>query len=493
MKLNSKKSIMKFTFIYLAIFIPLIFLRFPDIRNEIKYLAITKDSLNNNLFILKYLNNLYPDKPPFYFWILKLIDIYFPKYFFQLGILIGSIIPSYIISILSYKFILNFKNSHDNIESLSFTITLALIASPLFIGGTNVLRMDMLMYLFIFSSVYLFFNMYYKFKEINFKNLIFMYLFIFLGLLTKGIVGFIDPIIIIISFLLLNKDFKFLKKIHFIKGILFILACIGLWFFKVYTSQNGIDYLDLLLGQETLGRIVKSKTHIRPIYYYLKDLPLILIPYGIGILFSIYHYIKNIKNFKNWKELEKIFFSMSLPLFILLSFASGKLVIYLLPVLYGFIGLTVLYLLKFKDKHLNKILINISLLNLIIPFIINKKLNKDNSVHKTLNIISYTMLSLIFLTSINGNYYSNNYTLKPLLKKIKTINKDKIYAYRFDNFQNTKYMINNNIIPITNGTSIILPKESFIITKAKREKEFSKDFKDAKLILKNKNYYLYKI
>lgn len=493
MKLNYKKSIIKFTFIYLAIFIPLMFFRFPDIRNEIKYLAITRESLNNNLFILNYLNNLYPDKPPFYFWILKTIDVYFPKYFFQLGILIGSIIPSYIISILSYNFILNFKKTYKFIEPLSFTITLALIASPLFIGGTSVLRMDMLMYLFIFSSIYLFFNMYYGFKIINYKNLIFMYAFIFLGLFTKGIVGFIDPIIIILSFLLLNRDLKFLKKIHFTKGVIFIFISIALWFFKVYTSHNGINYLNLLLGEETLGRIVKSKAHVRGIAYYLKHLPLVLIPYGIGVFFSIHHYIKNIRNFKNWKELEKIFFSMSLPLFILLSLASGKLLIYLLPVLYGFIGLTILYLIEFKDRHLNKILINIALLNLIIPFIINKKLNRDNSVHKTLNIISSTMLSLIFLVSINGNFYSKRYTLKPIIKKIEDIPEENIYAYRFEDFQNAKYIINKNIIPINNGTTLILPKESFIITKSNRKEDISKDFKNAKIILKNKNYYLYKI
>ncbi|MFK4784711.1 ArnT family glycosyltransferase [Fusobacterium sp. MFO224] len=465
MKINYKNQVMKITFIYLAIFIPLILFRFPDIRNEIKYLAITKESLNNNLFILKYLDNLYPDKPPFYFWILKLIHTYFPKYFFQLGILIGSVIPSYIIAILSYKFLLNFKNSYKYIEKLSFTIVLGLIASPLFIGGTSVLRMDILMYLFIFSSIYLFFNMYYNFKKINFKNLFSMYLFIFLGLFTKGIVGIVAPLSTMIIFLLFNRDLKFLKKIHFMKGIIFILSCVSLWFLNIYFCEDGLQYIKLLVGQETLGRITKSKAHIRPVYYYLKTLPVISLPYGLGVFFSLFYYLKNIKSFIKWNELEKIFFCLSVPLFILLSFASGKLVIYLLPTLYGFIGLTVMYFFRFKPISSNR----------------------------TLNNFSYGLLLVIFIISINGNYYSRNYTLKPLLTKIENIENENIYTYRFEDFQNTKFIIKKNIIPITNGTSIKIPKENYIITKANKKKEISKDFKNLKLISKNKNYYLYKI
>ena len=57
--------------IYILIFIPIIILRFPDIRNEIKYFLITDSIIDSkNFLVLKYLNELYPDKPPLYFFIL---------------------------------------------------------------------------------------------------------------------------------------------------------------------------------------------------------------------------------------------------------------------------------------------------------------------------------------------------------------------------------------------------------------------------------------
>lgn len=62
------KNYIIFTFIYILIFVPIIILRFPDIRNEIKYFLITDTIIESkNFFILKYLNELYPDKPPLYF------------------------------------------------------------------------------------------------------------------------------------------------------------------------------------------------------------------------------------------------------------------------------------------------------------------------------------------------------------------------------------------------------------------------------------------
>lgn len=492
LKIKNLSPTKKITLLYLTIFLPLIFFRFPDIRNEIKYLIITKESLNNNLFILNYLNSLYPDKPPLYFWFLKILDNYFPKYFFKLGILFGSIIPSYLVSIMCYKFLIKFKNIHKNIENLAFPIALSLIASPLYIGGTSVLRMDMLMYFFIFFSTYIFFNFYFNFINLNFKNLFLMYFFIFLGLFTKGIVGLIGPISIIFSFLFLNKDLKYLKKVHFLKGFLFVVFGISVWFFGLYNSPKGLEYIKLLIGQETINRITNSKTHIRPIYYYMKNFPILFVPYGISILIALFYYIKKIKNFVNWNELEKIFFSISLPLFILLSFASGKLSIYLLPTILGFLGLTILYLDKFKNRFLVKVLLNISMLTLIIPFFLNKKFNKENRLEKILNISNYTMLFVVFLVSINSNYYSNNYTLKLFLEKINKLPSSSIYLYRFDDFKNTKYMLNKKIIPIDNKTNFNLREENFIITKANKNEEIVKDFNNLKLVLKNKNYILYK-
>ena len=47
---------------YFALIIGIAFLRFPDIRNELKYFVITDQMLENNRFlVLKYFNELYPD------------------------------------------------------------------------------------------------------------------------------------------------------------------------------------------------------------------------------------------------------------------------------------------------------------------------------------------------------------------------------------------------------------------------------------------------
>ncbi|MGL4254002.1 MAG: ArnT family glycosyltransferase, partial [Fusobacteriaceae bacterium] len=74
---DSKKAYLYLGILYMILFIPLIFLRYPDLRNEFKYLIIAQDMIDSkNYLIMRYFGELYPDKPPIYFWIL----IFFKKY-----------------------------------------------------------------------------------------------------------------------------------------------------------------------------------------------------------------------------------------------------------------------------------------------------------------------------------------------------------------------------------------------------------------------------
>ena len=46
------KNYIIFTFIYILIFVPIIILRFPDIRNEIKYFLITDTIIESKNFFI---------------------------------------------------------------------------------------------------------------------------------------------------------------------------------------------------------------------------------------------------------------------------------------------------------------------------------------------------------------------------------------------------------------------------------------------------------
>lgn len=292
-KKSHKKQYIFIILIYFIIFVPLVFLRYPDARNELKYFVITEDMIKaKNYLILKYFSELYPDKLPLYFWILIFFKTYFSNMFFSLSLLFGSLLPSFGISILSFKLFTKLKD-----EKFGFFITLILMTIPYFTGISVFLRMDMLMSFFISLALYLFFTTYINKNKPRIIKLIVMYTSIGIAVLTKGGAGFIIPILVILTFLVLERNLSFLKEIHFFRGILLILVILGIWFYGIYIQPDGKEYISLLLGQETLGRMVKAKTHSRPLYFYPVRLPLILYPYGIIYLGAFIYYLKNIRKY----------------------------------------------------------------------------------------------------------------------------------------------------------------------------------------------------
>ena len=140
----SYKNIFKILFIYLIIYIPIALKRFPDIRNEIKYYAIIDTLIKSReFFILKYFSELYPDKPPLYFWLIRFFKENFENFNF-LSIFFGSIIPSFIIVILIYNLFTKLKS-----EKFGFLVAVSLATTPFFMGISVFLRMDMLMNLYL--------------------------------------------------------------------------------------------------------------------------------------------------------------------------------------------------------------------------------------------------------------------------------------------------------------------------------------------------------
>lgn len=64
----------------LVLFLILPFLRVPDLRNEMKYLNIVQEIVDKKSYwVLYYQGELYPDKPPLYFWLLTVIYKIFGK------------------------------------------------------------------------------------------------------------------------------------------------------------------------------------------------------------------------------------------------------------------------------------------------------------------------------------------------------------------------------------------------------------------------------
>lgn len=332
--------------VILVLFLILPFLRVPDLRNEMKYLDIVQEIVDKKSYwILHYHGELYPDKPPLYFWLLTVIYKIFGKdSLFPLSLIFLTYLP--FLSILGLAcWQLNYlkKEWKDKFLSYSFTI-------PYLMGLSIFLRMDMLMTFFITLSLSLFIYFYFNRNKINNIKLFFLYLSIFLGIFTKGALGGILPILIIYIFLYLENNLKFFNMLHWKNGILFLVFFLSIWLIILYFQPNGTEYIKLLLGKQTIGRAYKSYSHARPFYYYFIYLPLTFFPYGIFYIYGFFKYLINLERRKTWTLFERWAFSWSIPPFIFLSIISGKLQIYLLPLYIGMIFLSLIV----RDKLIKK-------------------------------------------------------------------------------------------------------------------------------------------
>ena len=488
----SYKNILKILFIYLIIYIPITITRFPDIRNEIKYYAITDNLIKSReFFILKYFSELYPDKPPLYFWLIGFFKENFENFNF-LSIFFGSIIPSFIIVILMYNLFTKLKN-----EKFGFLVAISLATTPFFIGISVFLRMDMLMNLFITISLYYFFSTYFNLIKNNWFNKVILYLSIFLGIFTKGIAGGMVPLSIILGFLILEKNLTFLKKINFLAGVGLILFCALVWFSLIYLQPEGKEYLSLMFKQETVGRIVKAKTHIKPFYYYFVRLSFLIFPYSLFWYSGIFHYLKDIKNYNRWNYLEKIGIIWSIVPLVLFSLASGKLDIYMLPLFTGMILLSLNFFIKIKEKKIGETLLKIISIILIIPFFINRFSKNRENQYKRFLTIPLSIIIIFGILAQGMGVFNRYFTLKPVVAQIQ--DNRKIYTYRFEDFKNIEgiepKIKDSNITNIQELEKIkdILKTDNsknYFVIKSKYNDKFN-DVKNLKLKFTNNSYSIF--
>lgn len=323
--------------IWFIAFLPTMVLRDYTPKNEVRYLSIVDEALQNGtLFAFTNQGEIYADKPPLHFWLMmagkQLLGEHRIWYYSLL-----SFIPALIILITMDKWIGRQRDEKERKRGMNggsiekkegkASAALMLITSGFFAAATLVVRMDMLMSMFIVLSLYTFYKMYQghgrKRDEWLFP------LFVFLALFSKGPLGLLIPFVTTLTFLVYKRQLSHFTRYWSIKSLLVILAGCLIWFTGVY-MEGGMEYLYNLLVHQTVGRGIDSFHHKEPFYYYAFSLWYSLAPWSllaIGIIIAAL-YKKRISN-----TLDQFFATMILSTLTMLSLVSSKLAIYSLPVI----------------------------------------------------------------------------------------------------------------------------------------------------------------
>ncbi len=505
--------------------LPILIWREYTPSNELRYLNITDSAIEEGHLFAFYDHSIpYADKPPLYFWGIMLLKKIFGEHYMILLSLL-SIIPAFIIIIILDKWV----NSRLT-DNMRVAAMLMLFTSFVFLGSSLVLRMDMLMCMFITLSLWEF-NKLYKNKTGSRdlkngiknnaaksfrKSNILLPIYVFLAIFSKGAIGFLVPVVSIIVFLISEKELRIGKYLgKYFWSIL--LTLFGLWVLFVYID-GGKEYINNLFLHQTVGRAVNSFHHKKPIWYYAVNYWYIAAPWSILTFVVIAKgFIKRLI----WGIEIKLFASIVITTFVMLSIISSKIAIYILPLIPFAIYLTsclisyfpnskvikfsiriisFIYILIFitsffikiiarnidRDIEIPDLWLPIWVIGLILALggiVANRYINK-NKIEKSISTLSISLLLVIFLCGFSMPTINKSFSIKDGCRTAAEIAKKKgkkIYYYDFSAGPNLDYYLNKenlHILPLSNHKELKEVKSGIVFFKARRVKRDNtlKDF-----------------
>lgn len=315
-----------FAFVTVCV-LPMMILRDPSPSNELRYLSIVEEALEGGHFFCFYNQGIpYTDKPPLFFWLLMFFRLFCSSTCMWLPILFTALIPSFVTVAVMDRW-LRLASSEQSalwrVASATF-----FLAGMLVMIQTFFLRMDMLMTMFIVLALFTFWKMYTG-LDVRKADRWLLPLYIFLALFTKGPVGFFAPVLIIVAFLALEKSLKRLPEFLGWRQWLVMLLLFGGWILGAWLEGGG-EYIRSLLFHQTLDRAVNAFTHKQPFWWYIPTLLYTVLPYTLLMIPAVvFLYTKRDRS----NSFGRLLLTSIAVIFIMLSAFSGKLAIYLTPIL----------------------------------------------------------------------------------------------------------------------------------------------------------------
>jgi len=311
---------------------------------------IVREMLEKNDWVIPHLNGQPRlTKPPLYFWSTALLaGLLNDSQVNELIARIPSAFCAVWVLVITYLIAQKIYNSKTGLISVFILAT-----NILFFWWARQAAIDMMMVMFSSASVLFFaYGLYSQGKKKDVCYLL-MHANFGLGMLTKGPVAVIVPVLGMITYLILEKRMAELKRMCWGKGLIIFILILLPWGFMVikrYPAALTIFY------NETFNRYTDAFDHNRPFYYYFVSAPLYLLPWALALPFIIRRMIK----YKEW-NLYNFPVSFFVPAFIFLSISGSKRSYYLLP-LFPFVVMAIGYYLSslkisdFKSAKIRKIL-----------------------------------------------------------------------------------------------------------------------------------------
>ncbi len=243
----------------------------PD---EARYAYVAREMREGGHWIVPHINGEpYPDKPPLMFWLINASSLLtggqINSVSARLPSLLGSIMTLWVMTRLLGRW---------SSTAAAWRALFILPTSFLFWQEGGWGRIDALLCGLVMMSLYFFFA---SLEGKRTRREVFAYLFAGLAVLAKGPVGLALPVGIFLVVTLAYGRGEQLRRSHWVWGPLLALAVPGAWLLAAWWQQAPAGYFAAMFGEKSFGRVVQSKGHDRPFYYFLLHFPLELLPWTV--------------------------------------------------------------------------------------------------------------------------------------------------------------------------------------------------------------------
>jgi 4-amino-4-deoxy-L-arabinose transferase-like glycosyltransferase len=289
------------------------------IADETRYAEVLRQMVYEGYWLVPHINGFfYPDKPPLYFWLCALVSKLAGSITVK-GCLLVTGLASAGWMTVSYRLAQDLFGERKALLSLG-----VMMSSVLFLSCAQIVRMDALMALFVTCALRCFFL---GWQQGSSRFYTLSYAFSGLAVLSKGPFGFLFVFLPAVAFLIQKRDWPALRRYAFSPFLLIPLLIVGGWLGAAWLSGYE-DFVRNIFVDQIVGRSVGSEAiHAEPPYYYFIILPLVLLPWSPFFPHAI------ARTFKKKDDTWRFLFWWFVMGFIANSAVSGKLYLYLLPLL----------------------------------------------------------------------------------------------------------------------------------------------------------------
>ncbi|WP_281185294.1 glycosyltransferase family 39 protein [Trichlorobacter lovleyi] len=291
----------------------------PD---EGRYAEIPREMLEQCDFITPTLNYVaYFEKPPLHYWLtaLSLKTIGMNEFAARLpGALAGLMTV-----LLVYVTV---RAIWGRSEAISSAIVLG--ASTGFVVQSRINLTDMTLTFCLTAALCSFMIASYKWQHKKLYYYLF-YLFCGLAVLTKGLIGVLFPVCIILLYLLFNRSWHLLREMHLPDGILLLVVVTSPWFILV--SQQHPDFAKFFFVHEHFERFLTT-THGRyqPFWFFFPIFLLTMLPWSFYAFRALLSGLQT--RFQEETDPRFFLFIWVTFVFIFFSISHSKLIPYILPI-----------------------------------------------------------------------------------------------------------------------------------------------------------------